>query len=231
MNGQSEQVFPEGRGFMVADREEPLLLWARDRVRKRLRGIEEKGPRFVGAKHLTREEREWMLAEYLIWRMTPEVWRSKTHPRTELDFAGRWGMKGVSSLMWYRRLLKFESLLKEGLKFGISSTERTLDVKNTAHSIVMEQKHLPPKERDARFLSELAKMEGLSKNEPLVTINNVQNSLNVSNIKTLPEAEAVMKDAVHFFTQRGVKSLPPKESTDGPVRLTPVPAEKGQEAR
>ena len=172
-----------------------------------------------------------MLAEYLVWRLTPAVWQPRTYPATDIEFSGRWDMS-VQSLMWYRRAVAFEKLLKEGLKFGISSIERTLDAKNVAHGIVMEQRKLPPKERDARWLAELAKMEGLSKNEPLVTINNVQNSLNVSNIKTLPEAEAVMADAVHFFTQRGVKSLP-EEKLDGagPVRVARVPAEKGQEAR
>lgn len=165
------------------------------------------------------------MAEYLVWKATPNAWRPAEWPRTESDFCKKLGAR-ITMLLWYRRMAGFDRLVKRAKKFQPGANERIMDARNVAHQMIQRQPEIDPRFADARWLAETAKIEGLTKSAPLLQINSQQNILALD----AKDAEAHITDALQYFQGRG-KLLPPNaripDAEPDPVRSPVVAGREG----
>jgi len=201
-----------------------MLSWAREQVREPMRAWTErkiKGRPVPSVEKHGVDPFEFM-AEYLVWKATPPAWRPATWPLGEDQFCLAYGMP-ITAIMWFRRMVGFDRLLKRARRFQPGTHERIADARNTAHQMVLRQPTLDPRFADARWLAETAKIEGLHTSSPMVQIQNTQMSVPVFSGK---DAEAAITDALDYFKGRG-GMLPQGAhtlSTEGAVhgRVDPV---------
>lgn len=227
----NEEVLSPALGLPWDDE---LYGWARAQVERPIRAmLEKKKANAVKAVRRAPEHKAvdpfTFMAEYLVWKATPNAWRPDEWPKTEKALCERYGAR-LTMLLWYRRGVKFDSLVRRAKKFQPGSNERIMDARNVAHQMVLAQPEIEPRFRDARWLTETAKIEGMTRPAALVQIQNNQNILALD----ARDAEAQITDALEYFRGKG-RMLPPNTRVPDaelePERAEGVAAVEGQAVR
>lgn len=228
-----EDSFVEVTPVLGLPVDDELYGWCRQQVERPLRQAMERRARVKVGRPRMAESRGvdpfLFMAEYLVWKATPHAWRPAEWPRTEAAFCERLGAR-ITMLLWYRRMAGFDRLVRRAKKFQPGSNERIMDARNVAHQMVLAQPEIEPRFRDARWLTETAKIEGMTRPAALVQIQNNQNILALD----ARDAEAQITDALEYFRGKG-RMLPPNTRVPDaelePERAEGVAAVEGQAVR